>query len=83
MVIGAINLRMGKKKMLTPRQYAETIGKPYPTVMYWLQLGLVPQAVKQETPTGHFWTIPEGTKAPELKRGRKPGTKKSDAAKNN
>lgn len=56
--------------MLSPKQYAEMIGKPYPTVMSWLQNGKVPQAVKTTTPTGHFWEIPEGTPAPETKRGR-------------
>ena len=61
--------------MLSPRQYAEAIEKPYTTVMFWLQTGLIPQAVKQDTPTGHFWMIPEGTKPPELKRGPKPKKK--------
>lgn len=68
---------MGKKKMLSPRQYADALGKPYTTVMAWLQSGQIPQAVKQETPTGHYWEIPEGTKPPELKPGPKPKAKAS------
>jgi hypothetical protein len=67
---------MEKKKMISPRQYANLISKPYTTVMFWLQNGLIPQAVKQETPTGHVWAIPEGTKPPELKPGPRPGAKK-------
>ena len=58
--------------MLSPKQYAEQIGKPYTTVMTWLQGGQLPQAVKHKTPTGHYWEIPSGTKAPELKPGPKP-----------
>jgi hypothetical protein len=67
---------MGKKKMLSPRKYAEAISKPYSTVMFWLQNGLIPQAVKTETPTGHVWAIPEGAKPPDLKPGPKPKAKK-------
>lgn len=63
---------MAKKKMLSPRQYADTIETPYTTVMTWLQGGLVPQAVKRETPTGHYWEVPEDAKPPELKPGPKP-----------
>ncbi len=62
--------------MLSPKQYAETIGKPYTTVMTWLQSERISEAVKRSTPTGHYWEIPEGTKAPELKPGPKPKAKK-------
>ena len=65
-------LWMKSKKTLSPKQYAEKIGKPYPTVMSWLQSGKIPQAVKTETPTGHFWQIPEDIPSPEIKRGRPP-----------
>jgi hypothetical protein len=72
---------MRKKTMLSPKQYAGTIGKPYTTVMTWLQNGLLTEAVKLETPTGHFWAIPEGTKPPDLKPGPKPKAEEPVAAK--
>ncbi len=58
--------------MLSPRQYAQAIERPYTTVMTWLQGGLLPRAKKRSTPTGHFWEIPEGTPPPDLKPGPKP-----------
>lgn len=58
--------------MISPRQYAEKIERPYTTVMTWLQGGLFPEAEKHETPTGHYWLIPEAAKPPELKPGPKP-----------
>lgn len=70
---------MGKKNMLSPKQYAEQIGKPYTTVMTWLQGGQLPAAVKHQTPTGHYWEIPEGTSPPELKPGPKPKAGKASA----
>jgi len=79
MVVWITIMRMGKKKMLSPKEYANTIGKPYTTVMTWLQNDLIPQAVKTRMPgpnNRHFWEIPEGTKPPGLKPGPKPGTKK-------
>lgn len=65
--------------MLSPKQYAETVDRPYTTVVTWLQRGQVPGAVKHGTPTGHYWEIPEGTTPPELKPGPRPGTKKAAA----
>lgn len=56
--------------MISPRQYAAQIGKAYTTVMSWLQGDLMPDAVKVTTPTGHIWSIPEGTKPPNVKMGR-------------
>ena len=70
---------MGKKKMLSPRQYAEAIGSPYTTVMTWLQKGMIAGARKEALPPpfkGYTYQIPEGTEPPELKPGPKPGTKK-------
>jgi hypothetical protein len=60
--------------MLSPKQYAEQIEKPYTTVMTWLQSGQFPTAVKHQTPTGHYWEIPEGARPPELRPGPKPKT---------
>ena len=70
---------MRKKKMLSPRQYAEAIGKPYSTVMTWLQKGMIPAAQREAAPppfTGHIYLIPQGTKPPDIKPGRKPKAKK-------
>lgn len=65
--------RMGKKsKMLTPRQYATMKGVAYTTVMNWLQQGKIPEAIKHQTPTGHYWEIPEKVPAPKLLPGRPP-----------
>jgi hypothetical protein len=72
---------MRKKKMLSPKQFATAIGRPYTTVMSWLQSGQISGALKTETPTGHVWAIPEGTKPPVLKPGPKPAAKKAGGLK--
>ena len=64
-----------RRLMLTPRQFAEIHGVAYTTVMSWLQKGLIPEAVKNETPSGHYWEIPETASPPELTPGR-PSTRK-------
>ena len=44
--------------MITPLEFAEQIGRPYQTVLYWLRKGLVPGAeVVQET-RGPVYSIP-------------------------
>lgn len=66
---------MAKRKptMITPKQYAEQIETPYPTVMRWLQKELIPGAEKRELPFGGwYYAIPEGTPPPDLKPGPKP-----------
>ena len=65
----------GKVKMLTPRQFAALHGVAHTTVANWLQKGLIPEGVKTETPSGHYWTVPETAAVPQLKVGR-PATKK-------
>lgn len=67
--------------MLTPRQYAEKVGVAYTTVMGWLQRGLIPQAVKHATPTGHYWEVPETTPAPKVQTGRPPKASKKGGKK--
>jgi hypothetical protein len=70
---------MARKKMISPRQYAEATGTPYTTVMTWLQKGMIPGAHKedlQEPFKGYIYRIPEGAPPPELKPGPKPGSKK-------
>jgi hypothetical protein len=47
-----------KPKMLTPRQFAEAKNVAYTTVMFWLNNGLIEDAVKYETLRGHYWEIP-------------------------
>lgn len=44
--------------MLTARQFAEAIQKPYPTVMGWLQAKKVPGAQLVESPIGSYYEIP-------------------------
>ncbi len=43
---------------------------PYTTVMYWLQTGKVEGAVKHQTPTGHYWELPDDTPRPPSMAGR-------------
>jgi predicted site-specific integrase-resolvase len=66
-------------KMLTPRQFAARQGVAYTTVANWLQQGLIPEAVKRETPSGHYWEVPETATVPQLKVGR-PRKPKEEAA---
>jgi hypothetical protein len=68
-----INAHMGRKvNLVTPRQYATKHGVAYTTVMYWLQSGKIPGAEKTETPTGHYWLLPDDTPNPELKKTGRP-----------
>ena len=65
---------MAKKKanMITPKQYAELTGTPYPTVMRWLQKELIPGAEKRELPFGGwYYAIPDDAPRPALKPGPK------------
>jgi hypothetical protein len=70
-----------KPKMLTPRQYAEQQGVAYTTVMNWLQQGKITGAVKHETPTGHYWELPETVAAPKSQPGRPPKSSKKQVTK--
>lgn len=71
--------------MLTAKQFAQAIERPYSTVMSWLQGSLIPGAQLVESPIGNYYEIPAdilSTFEPP-KRGRpskeaaKPATKKS------
>lgn len=58
--------------MLTAKQFAEAIQRPYTTVMGWLQAEIVPGAQLVESPIGNYYEIPAdivGTFEPP-KRGR-------------
>jgi hypothetical protein len=65
------------KKTMTTKQFAAEMGVNYRTALNWLDAGLVPGAVRRETPVGSYWEIPEAA----LKMQRpKPGPKKAQAA---
>jgi hypothetical protein len=65
------------KRLLTAVQFSREIGASYPTVISWLDLGIVPGAEKKTDHRGDYWQIPESALQMERpKRGRKPGTKK-------
>jgi hypothetical protein len=59
-----------KGKMVTPREYSTMHEIPYTTVMYWLQAGKIDGAVKHQTPTGHYWELPDDTPRPPSMAGR-------------
>lgn len=67
-----------KVKLVTPKEYAESNGVAYTTVLYWLNNGRVEGAVKHETPRGPYWELPEDTPRPKSRAGRpkKEGAKK-------
>lgn len=44
--------------MITAKQFAEAIQRPYTTVMGWLQAEIVPGAQLVETPIGSYYQIP-------------------------
>ena len=65
--------------MLTARQFAQAVNKPYPTVMGWLQNGKVPGAQLIETLIGSYYEIPAdivaGFEPPKRGRPGKSATK--------
>jgi excisionase family DNA binding protein len=72
---------MGKQKMLTTKEVAERIGVKYTTVMLWLREKKLPGAMKEDSPRGYYWLIPESSISGIQKRGqgrpRKDGAKKA------
>ena len=50
---------MKKKGMISPKEFAEAIGRPYQTVMYWLRNGLVPGVEVVEESRGPIYLIPQ------------------------
>ena len=56
--------------MLTTREVAERIGVKYPTVMLWLRENKLAGAVKESSPRGEYWLIPESSIAGIKKRGQ-------------
>lgn len=64
--------------MITPHEFAEQVGRPYQTVLYWLRNKMVPGAeVTQET-RGPVYLVPQSAVAqfkdngPKRGRPRKP-----------
>lgn len=65
--------------MLTVAQYAEKIGKPYPTVAAWLRKGKVEGASQIEFGGLKVWQIPENATYVEPPMGRPPKAESEDA----
>jgi hypothetical protein len=59
-----------KGNLVTPRQYSEIHQVAYTTVMYWLNTGRIEKAEKIETPTGHYWLLPDDAPRPKKLSGR-------------
>lgn len=60
--------------MITVAEYAEKIGKPYPTVAAWLRRGRIEGATQIEFGGLKVWQIPEDAKYDEPTMGRPPKT---------
>src|SRR5690349_16730555 len=61
---------MRKEKMLTTKEVAEKIGVKYPTVMLWIRENKLAGAVKETSPRGDYWLVPESSLAGIVKRGQ-------------
>ncbi len=56
---------------MTATQFSKEIGASYPTIISWLDMGIVPGAIKQSDARGEYWEIPESALNMERpKRGR-------------
>lgn len=64
--------------MITPREFAEQLGRPYQTVLYWLRNKMVPGAESRQESSGIVYYIPQTAvakfkdNAPKRGRPRKP-----------
>jgi hypothetical protein len=86
-----------KEEMIKPQDFADKIGKPYQTVMYWLRNDLIPGVEVIQESRGPVYKIPISavdtiiaTGGPKRGRPQKPENelktprrKKSDASKGN
>jgi hypothetical protein len=64
---------MGKKNMITPLEFANRVGRPYQTIMYWLRRGIVPGVeIVQET-RGPIYHVPVSAVAKFKDKGPKRG----------
>jgi len=69
---------MRKKKMLSPSQFAEKIGRPYQTVMTWLRKDLIEGAEKTSIGKMEVYLIPEDASYTEPSMGRPPKPVEND-----
>ena len=76
---------MGTKKMITPREFAARVGRPYQTIMYWLREKLIPGAEVIQESRGPAYSVPEGQvekfKKQGPRRGRPPKLKAAESRK--
>lgn len=56
--------------MLTTTEVAERMGVSYQTVMSWHRNGKLPNAIRETSPRGDYWLIPETDLEGLTKRGR-------------
>jgi excisionase family DNA binding protein len=61
---------MRKEKMLTTKEVAERIGVKYPTVMLWIRENKLAGVIKETSPRGDYWLIPESSLTGIVKRGQ-------------
>jgi len=69
--------------MLTTRQVAQRLNRPYPTISLWVRQGRFKNAIFEDTPRGGIWWIPESDVLSFIlpKPGRPKGSGKPKAAK--
>jgi hypothetical protein len=69
---------MKKLQMITPREFAKQIGRPYQTVLYWLRNSMVPGVETRQESSGVVYYVPQTAvtqfkdKGPKRGRPRKP-----------
>lgn len=66
-----------EEKMITPKEFAAEVGKPYATVLYWLRSGLVPGVEVIQESRGVAYKVPlsavdQFKNGPKRGRPRKP-----------
>ena len=70
---------------VTPTEFAELVGRPYETVIYWIRRGLIPGVVRTEESRGPSYKVPRSAattfKDNPPARGRPPKAKSDHAAK--
>ncbi|HYL98116.1 MAG TPA: hypothetical protein VEZ90_04115 [Blastocatellia bacterium] len=70
---------MKKRGMITPKEFADAIGRPYQTILYWLRNNMVPGVEVIEESRGPIYLVPqkavEQFKGFTPRRGRPPNPK--------
>lgn len=59
--------------MISPREFAEQVGRPYQTVLYWLRNGMIPGAESKQESSGVVYLVPEAAVAQFKDNGPKRG----------